>query len=70
MTNTNYTPKRRKGKHLTEYERGKIEIMYNVNKSSYRAIAKEIGVNWQTIINEIKRGTITQVSKINEKNTI
>lgn len=67
MTNLNYTLERIKGKHLGLNDRIEIEkALYHPEKSK-RQIAKEIGVSPQTIINEIKRGTINQVKIVNGK---
>lgn len=52
-----YIAKRRKGKHLTEVERAKIEV-YLKEKKTKSYIAKAIGVSERTIYREIKRGTI------------
>lgn len=67
MININYTLERTKGKHLTLEERIKIEKALCDRNKSKRQIARELGVNHQTVINEIKRGTVTQVKKINGK---
>lgn len=60
------TIKRTKGQHLTEIERGEIASLHNLNYSN-RQIASIIGVCPQTINNEISRGTVDQVKKINNK---
>lgn len=49
--------KRKKGKHLTSVERGKIEAYLKEGMTKVR-ISKEIGVSERTIYREIKRGTI------------
>lgn len=46
------------GKHLTEKERYLIEFMYNKEKRTQREIAKILNKHYNTIYNEIKRGTI------------
>ena len=66
MTYQNSTTLRKKGQHLTELERGKIAA-WHLDGMSNRQIAKRIGVAPQTIHNEIKRGELTQVKKINGK---
>ncbi len=53
----NYTQKRRKGKHLTLCERGKIEA-YLKAKYTRNQIAEELGVSERTIYREIKRGKV------------
>lgn len=57
---------RSKGQHLTEIERGEIFSLHNLGLSN-RKIADAIGVCPQTINNEISRGTVDQVKKINGK---
>ena len=49
------------GKHLTEKERYLIEFMYNKEKRTQREIAKILNKHYNTIYNEIKRGTIKQI---------
>ena len=56
------TTHRQKGQHLTSLERGKVAGFRQAGKSN-RWIAAEIGVCPQTINNEIKRGTITQLKR-------
>lgn len=48
---------RKKGKHLTLDERGKIEILHK-QKKSLRYIASEIGCSASTILYELQRGII------------
>lgn len=55
-----------KGHHLTPIERGKIAGLLAAGKSA-RQIATELGVCHQTINNELKRGCVQQVKKINGK---
>lgn len=57
---------RPKGHHLTEIERGKIASLHSIGFSN-RQIAKAIGVAPQTINNEISRGTVKQIKKVNGK---
>jgi IS30 family transposase len=57
---------RPKGHHLTEIERGKIASFHSIGYSN-RQIAKAIGVSPQTINNEINRGTVEQIKKVNGK---
>lgn len=64
MTCANFNTNRRKGQHLTAFERGKISAWHSEGISN-RQIAKRIGVAPQTIHNEIKRGSLKQVKKIN-----
>lgn len=59
-----YTTTRKKGQHLTSFERGKISLLHSQGRSN-REIATEIGVCHQTIANELKRGEIDQVQKVN-----
>ncbi|WP_171000583.1 IS30 family transposase [Companilactobacillus huachuanensis] len=58
------TINRIKGHHLTEIERGKIASLHQLGHSN-RKIAKILSVCPQTINNELKRGEIRQVKKIN-----
>lgn len=55
-----------KGHHLIEIERGKIDALHHLGLSN-RKIAAEIGVCPQTINNELKRGSVSQVKKVNGK---
>lgn len=64
MTDLHSTTERPKGKHLTSIERGKIAILAEA-KVSHGQIAREIGVTRQTISNELARGTVVQIRKIN-----
>lgn len=59
MYHMNYNTKRKKGKHLSEVERGKIEILLKQKKTK-KEIAEEIGVSERTIYREIKRGQVEQ----------
>lgn len=64
MTYTHSTPKRKKGEHLTAIERGKI-AGWRQEKVSNREMARRIGVHHTTIANELERGKVEQVRKIN-----
>ena len=57
MDNTNYTTEHRKGQHLLSEERHEIEVRLKDGWSLYR-IAKHLGRPYNTIKNEIKRGTV------------
>ncbi|GEO54784.1 IS30 family transposase [Lactiplantibacillus argentoratensis] len=57
---------RPKGHHLTAVERGIIATLHAEGVSN-RQIALIIGVCHQTIANELARGTVDQVKKINDK---
>ena len=65
MDNINNTLNTRKFKHLNDFERGQIELLYNEGLSAY-AIAKRLNRASNTIRNEIKRGLTTQY-KANKK---
>lgn len=67
MTNINYTLERTKDKHLTLEERIQIEKALCDRNKSKRQIARELGINHQTVINEIKRGIVTQIKNVNRK---
>jgi IS30 family transposase len=56
----NDTPETRKNKHLNAYERGQIKFLYDQGLSPY-AIAKQMGRAYNTIRNELKRGTVPQI---------
>ena len=58
MDNTNYTTEHRKGQHLSRKERWEIQIRLKDGWTIYR-IAKEMGRAYNTIKNEIKRGTVS-----------
>lgn len=54
------TPNSRKNKHLNLKERVKIELMLEEGKSAY-AIAKVLKRSTNTILNEIRRGSVEQI---------
>ena len=58
MDETNYTTEHRKGQHLTSEERHIIEVRWNKDKRSIYGIAKELGRPYNTVKNEIMRGTV------------
>ena len=60
MDYTQFTPNPRKNKHLTLTERVKIELMLKDGKTSY-AISKALERPINTILNEIRRGTVDQI---------
>ena len=60
MDETNYTTEHRKGQHLTSEERHIIEVRFNKDKLSIYSIAKELGRPYNTVKNEIARGTVLQ----------
>ena len=60
MANTNSNTSKRKFKHLSSYERGKISALLNEGKS-VRYIARQLGRSPSTISREVKRGTTTQL---------
>ncbi|RLK62467.1 IS30 family transposase [Atopobacter sp. AH10] len=64
MEYNNTTTISRKNKHLSDFERGQIELLHNKGYSAYK-IAKELGRASNTIRNELKRGTVSQIK--NEK---
>lgn len=66
MAQEQITIKRNKDHHLTGIERGKIAALHKLRHSN-RKIAITLGVCPQTINNELKRGEVTQVKKINGK---
>ena len=60
MEYTNTTIHSRKNKHLNDFERGQIQLLHNKGYSAYK-IAKELNRASNTIRNELKRGTVTQI---------
>jgi len=58
MDNSNCSTKHRKGQHLTSEERHEIEVRYNKDHWSKYKIAQELGRPYNTIKNEIERGTV------------
>ena len=60
MDYTQFTPNPRRNKHLTLTERIKIELMLREGKSAY-AISKAMNRPINTILNEIRRGTVDQI---------
>lgn len=58
MDNTNHTTEHRKGQHLSNEERHEIEVLLKHGWNVYR-IAKHLGRPYNTIKNEIKRGTVS-----------
>ena len=59
MDNQYNIPEHKKGQHLTAEERHLIEVRINVDKVTVYAIAKELGRPYNTIKNEIARGTVS-----------
>ncbi|WP_440894882.1 IS30 family transposase [Amphibacillus sp. Q70] len=62
MTHVNTITESRKGKHLTFAEMKQIEA-YKKLELSNRAIGRLLDRNYQTINNNVKKGTVTQVQK-------
>ena len=58
MDNTNHTTEHKKGQHLLNEERHEIEVRLKDGWTVYR-IAKHLGRPYNTIKNEIKRGTVS-----------
>lgn len=61
MSQKKYTTKERKFKHLDMYQRGKIELMLKM-KIPKAQIARELGISRSTLYEEIKRGTVPQLT--------
>ncbi|MCG0876440.1 IS30 family transposase [Lactiplantibacillus plantarum] len=57
---------RPKGHHLSEIERGQIAA-WHIEGCSARQIAIRLGVCHQTVNNELKRGRVTQVKRVNNQ---
>ena len=60
MAHTENTIQNRKNKHLSPFERGQIAALHKAGHSN-RDIARRLGRVHQTIANELKRGTTTQL---------
>lgn len=60
MDYTHHNTSNRRNKHLNHFERGKIEAWLEEGSTPY-AVAKKLGRATNTIYNEIKRGTTTQI---------
>ena len=58
MDNSNYTTEHRKGQHLLNEERYEIEVRLKDGWSIYK-IAKYLGRAYNTIKDEVERGTVT-----------
>ena len=58
MDNPNYTTEHRKGQHLLNEERYEIEVRLKDGRSIYK-IAKYLGRAYNTIKDEVERGTVT-----------
>lgn len=65
MQEQSITP-RPKGHHLSEIERGQIAA-WHIEGCSARQIAIRLGVCHQTVNNELKRGRVTQVKRVNNQ---
>lgn len=65
MEQFNNTTNSRKNKHLNAYERGQIQLLLEDGYTAY-AIAQRLNRAYNTICNEIKRGTVSQI-KCNKK---
>lgn len=69
MTHSNHTTSARKGKHLSYSERSQIAILKQENYSN-RRIASVLERAPQTINNEVKRGTVTQLKRQKQKGKV
>ncbi|HFN2080424.1 TPA: IS30 family transposase, partial [Enterococcus faecium] len=69
MTQNHDNTVSRKGKHLTYSERCQIAILKKENYSN-RQVADVLGCVPQTINNEIKRGTVTQLNRQNQNGKV
>ena len=58
MDNSNCNTEHKKYQHLTSEERHIIEVRLNIDKWSIYAIAKNIGRPYNTVKNEVDRGTV------------
>lgn len=60
MAYTKPSTKHRTFTHLNAFQRGQIQVLHQEHRSS-RNIAREIGCTHQTVLNELRRGTTTQI---------
>ena len=60
MDYTHLTPESRKNKHLSDYERGQISLLTDEGRTPYY-IGKRLGRSFNTIRNELERGTVPQI---------
>ena len=58
MDNSNWSTEHKKYQHLTSEERHIIEVRFNEDKWSIYRIAKSLGRPYNTIKNEVRRGTV------------
>lgn len=65
MEHINLTTNSRKNKHLNDFERGQIQLLHNKGYSAHK-IAKDLDRASNTIRNELKRGTVTQIKRDKE----
>jgi IS30 family transposase len=65
MEQYNHTMDSRKNKHLNAFERGQIQLLLKDGVSVY-AIAKRLARAYNTIRNEIRHGTVTQIKGKNK----
>src|SRR5699024_7162580 len=62
MTNSNYNTTKRAFSHLSDTQRGKLEILAKEGRYTQAQMAKIIGVNQSTISRELKRGRTRQMN--------
>lgn len=65
MDNYNSTLNNRKNKHLNSFERGQIQLLLSEGVSIYK-ISQKLGRAYNTIKNEVNRGTVKQIKKDKE----
>ena len=61
MSDTDYTTKSRKFHHLTEIQRGQIQVMLEMEVPKVQ-IAIKVGISRSTLYEELKRGTVIQMN--------
>jgi IS30 family transposase len=65
MDNYNSTLNNRKNKHLNSFERGQIQLLLSEGLGIY-GISQKLGRAYNTIKNEVNRGTVKQIKKDKE----
>jgi len=61
MTNNNYTTENRRFKHLSDFQRGKLEQMAKSGTYTQAKMASELGVSQSTVSRELRRGRTRQL---------
>lgn len=62
MTKDNYNTTKRSFSHLSDTQRGELEILAKEGNYTQAQMAKELGVSQLTISRELKRGRTQQIT--------